>query len=88
MEDAINIYEDTIQFEKYTQPVKDLIEEEIDQDRGGYFVTPSHPRIVDGKPTKNPRYLQRNIYKQEREDTYLAEIGIRLHRGISIKKPV
>jgi hypothetical protein len=88
MEDAINIYEDTIQFEKYTQPVKDLIEEVIDQDRGGYFVTPSHPRIVDGKPTKNPRYLQRNIYKQEREDTYLAEIGIRLHRGISIKKPV
>ena len=24
----------------------------------GYFVSSAHPRIVDGKPTKNPRYLQ------------------------------
>lgn len=88
VDDAVNIYEDTIQFEKYTQPVKDLISEVIDKDREGYFVTPSHPRIVDGKPTKNPRYLQRNIYKQEREDTHVAETGIRLHRGISIEKPV
>lgn len=88
VEDAINIYEDTIQFEKYTQPVKDLIEEVIDQDKDEYFVTPSHPRIVDGAPTKNPRYLQKNIYKEEREDTYVAETGIRLHRGVSIEKPV
>jgi hypothetical protein len=88
VEDAVSIYEDTIQFEKYTQPVKDLIESVIDEEREGYFVTPSHPRIVDGKPTKNPRYLQRNIYKQEREDTHVAEAGVRLHRGVSIEKPV
>ncbi len=87
-EAAIQIYEDTIQFEKYTQPVKDLIQSVIEEKREGYFVTPSHPRIVDGAPTKNPRYLQRNIYKEEREDTYVAETGIRLHREISIEKPV
>lgn len=87
-QDAIDIYEDTIQFEKYTQPVKDLINKVIDRDTDGYFVTPSHPRMVDGSPTKNPRYLQRNIYKQEREDTYVAETGIRLARQIPSEKPV
>ncbi|MCK5775826.1 MAG: hypothetical protein KAH25_06615 [Bacteroidales bacterium] len=87
-QDAVDIYEDTIQFDEYTQPVKDLIEEVIENDGTGYFVTPSHPRIVDGEPTKNPRYLQRNIYKEEREDTYVAEIGIRLHRRINIHEPV
>ncbi len=87
-QDAVDIFEDTINFEKYTQPVKDLIEKVIERDKDGYFVTPSHPRIVDGVPTKNPRYLQRNIYKQEREDTYVAEMGIRLHRQIPMDRPV
>lgn len=85
---AIDIYEDTINFEKYTQPVKDLITKVINHESDGYFVTPSHPRIVDGSPTKNPRYLQRNIYKQEREDSYVAEIGIRLFRQIPSDQPV
>jgi hypothetical protein len=87
-QDAIELFEDTINFEKYTQPVKDLITKVIDQDRDGYFVTPSHPRIVDGVPTKNPRYLQRNIYKQEREDTYVAEMGIRLFRQMPFNEAV
>jgi len=87
-QDAIDLYEDTIEFEKYTQPVKDLITKVINRDKDGYFVTPSHPRIVNGEPTKNPRYLQRNIYKQEREDTHVAEMGIRLARQIGIDKPV
>ncbi len=86
--DAIEIHEDTIHFEKYTQPVKDLIHQVIDEEGNGYFVTPSHPRIVDGEPTKNPRYLQRNIYKQEREDTYVAEVGIRLFRQMPPECPV
>lgn len=87
-QDAIELYEDTIHFEKYTTPVKELIETVIDRNKSGYFVTPSHPRMVDGAPTKNPRYLQRNIYKFDREDTYVAEIGIRFARGIAGKDPV
>ncbi len=81
-EDAIELQEDAINFEKYTEPVRELINSVVEQNRDGYFVTPSHPRIVDGKPTKNPRYLQKNIYKEEREDTWIAETGIRLARRI------
>jgi len=81
-QNAIELMEDAISFEKYTQPVKDLITKVANSEKDGYFVTPSHPRIVDGKPTKNPRYQQRNIFAEETEAQYIADIGIRLHRKI------
>ena len=88
-EDAIRIYEDTINFDKYTQPVKDLILDVVNsEDEEVYFSLPSHTRIVDGEPTKNPRYLERNIFINETEDSYLGEIGVRLCRKIKSEDPV
>lgn len=87
--DAIEIYEDTINFDKYTQPVKDLITSVIDSpNEEEYFALPSHTRIVDGEPTKNPRYLERNVNTEETKDSYLGEIGIRLFRKIPTNDPV
>lgn len=43
---------------------------------------------MDGKPTNNPRYLQRNSNVGVTFDNYLAETGIRLHRKISMDQPV
>jgi hypothetical protein len=88
LKDAQELYEDVVSYDKYTRPVKDLIREVVDSGKEQYFILPSHTRIVDGEPTKNPRYLQRNIYRNETEDSYVAEIGIRLHRKISSKDPV
>ena len=82
LNDAIDLYEDAINFEKYTEPVKQHIMSVIEANKEGYFVVPSHPRIVDGEPTKNPRYLQRNVFANDNFDSYLAEIGIRLFRKI------
>ncbi|MBI9064856.1 MAG: hypothetical protein JEZ14_22915 [Marinilabiliaceae bacterium] len=87
-QDAIELYEDAINFDKYTQPVKDLITKVVEGDKDGFFVVPSHPRIVDGSPTKNPRYLERNIFKNETQDSYLGEMGVRLHRKINSDEPV
>ncbi|WP_303922575.1 hypothetical protein [Draconibacterium sediminis] len=87
-ENAIELIEEAISFEKYTKPVKNFIKEVAESDSDKYFVTPSHPRIVDGEPTKNPRYLQRNIFKDETQDSYLGEIGVRLFRKIKDKDPV
>jgi hypothetical protein len=85
---AIELYEDAINFDKYTQPVKDLIKKVIECEKDEFFVVPSHTRIVDGKPTKNPRYLQRNVNTRETEEAYLAEMGVRLHRKIKSDAPV
>lgn len=85
---AVELREDVINFEKYTPPVKDLINRVIESDKDHYFVAPSHTRIVSGKPTNNPRYLQKNIFKHESQATYLADVGIRLHRKIPKDEPV
>jgi hypothetical protein len=87
-ENAQELIENAISFERYTQPVKDFITEVANSENDTYFVTPSHTRIVDGEPTKNPRYLQRNIFKEETQDAYLGEIGVRLYRKIKPKDPV
>ncbi|MBP7470720.1 MAG: hypothetical protein KA782_06490, partial [Flavobacterium sp.] len=87
--DAIEIFEDTINFDKYTQPVKDLIVNIVNSpNEEEYFSLPSHTRIVDGEPTKNPRYLERNIFIDETEASYLGEVGVRLYRKIKSEDPV
>jgi hypothetical protein len=87
--DAIEIYEDTINYDKYTQPVQDFIKEIIDSDDDNIqFVLPSHPRLVDGEPTKNPRYLEPNTVYDETEATYISDIGVRLKRKIKPEDPV
>jgi hypothetical protein len=87
--DAIEIFEDTINFDKYTQPVKDLIVSIVNSpNEEEYFSLPSHTRIVDGEPTKNPRYLERNIFIDETEASYLGEVGVRLFRKIKSEDPV
>ncbi len=87
-ENAKELVENVITFEKYTDPVKEFILKVAASDSDNYFVTPSHPRIVDGEPTKNPRYLQRNIFQEETMDSYLAEVGVRLFRKIKPQDPV
>jgi phosphoenolpyruvate carboxykinase (diphosphate) len=87
--DAIELYEDAINFELYTKPVKEFIQALAESDEEDfYFVTPSHTRIVNGKPTANPRFLEKNRNSGETFDNYLAEIGIRLHRKIEPNNPV
>lgn len=88
-EDAIVLYEDTINFDKYTKPVQDFIESIAKSDKDEeYFVVPSHTRLVNGEPTKNPRYLEPNRFIEETEASYLADIGVRLVRKIEKDKPL
>jgi hypothetical protein len=42
------------------------------------------PRMVDGQPTKNPRYLQVRPDVSCPKDRYLAEFGSRLYRRLSV----
>lgn len=85
---AIELFDDAISFEEYTQPVKDLIQKVVEGDDDLYFVTPSHTRIVNGEPTANPRYLERNKFKEETENSYLADVGVRLFRKMNADEPV
>jgi hypothetical protein len=57
-------------------------------DPDAWFVSPAHPRIFEGKPSKNPRYLQLRPDLVSPRDTYLAEVGLRLYRRIPVGEKV
>ena len=88
-EDAKDQISGTLTFEKYTEPMKSLILT-ASQKTGeeSQFVSSANPRIVDGKPTKNPRYLQTRPDLFDPKSTYLSLIGTRLRRKISYKHSV
>lgn len=86
--DAIDLFEDTTRYDEYTEPVQQLIKKVAEGHKDCFFVAPSHPRIVDGIPTNNPRYLQRNLFKNENQETHLAEMGVRLFRKVPKDEPV
>ncbi len=49
-----------------------------------YFVSSHQPRIVDGKPTKNPRYLQNRPDLEDPRGLYLADLGARFIRRLPL----
>jgi hypothetical protein len=53
-----------------------------------YFVSSSHPRIVDGKPSLNVRYLQLRPDLANPRHKYMAIMCTRLARGLSLEDPV
>ena len=88
VETAKAIIEDSIGFDQYTRPMQQLIEDYAASGEPDYFVSTAHPRLVDGKPTKNPRYLQTRPDLLDPRVAYLAVMGTRMHRRIPLDKPV
>jgi hypothetical protein len=81
-EDARRIVDHVVEFDRYSEPMKRLLANFVSSDKGAYVVSSAHPRLVDGRPSKNPRYLQRRPDLVCARETYLAEITARLSRGI------
>ncbi|MDA3852782.1 MAG: hypothetical protein PF444_00845, partial [Bacteroidales bacterium] len=82
------IKDDTIGFELYTQPVKDLINNFLSSVSPEYLVVPSEPRIVNGTRTKNQRYLQTRPDLTSPIEKYVSETVQRVHRKIPMDKPL
>ena len=76
------------EFDKYTEPMKKLLGEFAQGKNGSYVVSSAHARLVDGVPTKNPRYLQKRPDVVNAAETYLAEISARLDRKVPADQPV
>ena len=87
-EHGINEIEDAIRFEQYTPPMRELVERFVQTPAGSYYSTPAYPRIVDGKPTKNPRYLQVRPDLRDQRALYLADMSTRLYRRQDLHSPM
>ncbi len=79
-----NIVEDTLGFDAFTEPVRAIFRDFVvdGETTVSFLASPAHPRIVDGKPSKNPRYLQHRPDLEDPRTTYLSMTGAQLYRRI------
>ena len=82
-----DIVEDVVSFQAFTPPMRDLLQAAHDAG-AGYVVSSAHPRLVDGRPSRNPRYLQLRPDLAEPLRPHVANMGMRLHRRIPLAQPV
>jgi len=85
---ANEMVEKTIELSEYTEPMRAMIVEAEKDDAFRWFVVSSKPRLVDGKPSKNPRYLQLDTNYTKPLGRYLADVGSRLFRMVKAEDPV
>ena len=80
------IVDDVVGFDLYTEPMRQILREA--QAAGSFVASSAHPRLVDGKPSKNPRYLQLRPDLGNPVRRYVAELGARLNRRVPLGEPV
>ncbi|HAB19920.1 MAG TPA: hypothetical protein DCE44_26245, partial [Verrucomicrobiales bacterium] len=85
---ATEVLEDAIGFHQFTQPMQEFIAGVAADPSKPYFVSTAFPRIVNGQPSKNPRYLQLRPDLADPRPRRLAEMSQRLARGISPDQPL
>ena len=80
--------DDAIRFGQFTAPMQDFIRRIAAASSPQWFVTSADPRIVEGKRTRNPRYLQNRLDLENPRAEYLAELGARFYRRLPLEAPV
>ena len=77
------IEKDAIRFGNFTEPMQQVLRAYNRSEKPDFAVSSSEPRIWEGKPSKNPRYLQNRLDMEDGRSTYIAKVGARLYRRMS-----
>lgn len=85
--DVEELKNDVMGYIAYTEPVRNHIEAFL-KGNDEYCVVSSESRIVDGKRSKNPRYLEHRSDFMNPLKGYLAEVGERFSRRIPLDQHV
>jgi hypothetical protein len=85
---ARELVEEAIGFDQFTAPMQKMIRDAAETGEPVFFVSTAHPRQVDGKPSKNPRYLQTRPDLVHPRESHLAEMGARLRRRVPLNQPL
>lgn len=84
---AESIFNDVLNYDKFSPPMQDLLGRFVESDRK-FVVSSAHPRLVDGSPSKNPRYLQDRPDLSDPDKRYIGLRGMRLFRALSAEAPL
>jgi hypothetical protein len=79
---------DTILFDQFSKPIRKVIRQFASESSPDFCVSTSNPRMVNGQPSQNPRYLQNRPDLENPRGWYVAEMGTRLHRRIPLGEAV
>ena len=77
----------TLEFEAYTDILQELLAEAAKAEKG-FVCSSANPRLIDGEPTANPRYLQIRPDLQQERKVYIAKTGTRLRRELPAEDSV
>ncbi|MGB8383812.1 MAG: hypothetical protein WCG47_21630, partial [Dermatophilaceae bacterium] len=89
--DAIAMREDAVAFSAFSEPMAQLISRFADTTEGigpAYVVSSANPRLVQGKPSTNPRYLQQRPDRTNAKATAVAQLSERLVRRLPSAAPL
>ena len=81
-EAVAGIIEESIKFDQFTEPMQRCLRAFVGAAAPDFAISSAHPRLVNGVPTKTPRYLQVRPDLVDPRPKYLAELGTRLYRRI------
>ena len=84
---AAAIVQRVTEFDEFSVPMRRLLRN-AEESGTGYVVCSANPRLIDGQPSKNPRYLQTRPDLLDPFPRYVAERGMRLAHAIPAGKPL
>ncbi|MCH9724507.1 MAG: hypothetical protein K0U86_06340 [Planctomycetes bacterium] len=76
-----------VDFDAFSSPMQEMLRAAEETD-SSYVVCSANPRQIDGKPTKNPRYLQIRPDLVKPFHSYVTKRATRLFRAIPADQPV
>jgi hypothetical protein len=85
---ARGMVDHVVEFDRYSEPMAQLLESFAANPESDFVASSAHPRMVNGAPSTNPRYLQRRPDLANPREAYLAEVAARLAREIPADQPV
>ncbi|MFT4217531.1 MAG: hypothetical protein QM619_10165 [Micropruina sp.] len=89
--DAREMRDEAVAFSAFTAPMAQLLArfaDEPDDASPGYVVSSANPRLVKGKPSKNPRYLQRRPDVTNAAATAAADLAMHLAAKLPADAPL
>jgi hypothetical protein len=83
--DAAGMVDDAVAFSAFTAPMGALLTEHARRSSGpSYVVSSANPRLVQGKPSKNPRYLQTRPDVRDAAGTASAILAAQLKQNLPL----
>ena len=84
--EAAAMAEKIVRLSEYTESMRSFIEAAATDENCEWLVASDRPRMVDGAPSKNPRYLQLDPSLVNPLSRYLSDLGPRLYRKLSVDR--